>query len=169
VDNSGDRFLAAFAHTWAIFYPDKESPKPTVKAYWHQLKDLPIDLLEQAFIAYPKRGKFFPKPAEIRELIEGSTNDNATEAFRKAAALIGTYSAEGRYIGADNPPVVDDPKLQRTLDLCWADMCMKPYAEQHWVQKRFEEIYCSMDGSVAREQITNDGLALPNLRPQLEG
>lgn len=37
-----------------------------VEMYWQSLKDLPFDLVKARLKSYVKRGKFFPKPAEIR-------------------------------------------------------------------------------------------------------
>lgn len=37
-----------------------------VQIYWQALRDLPLELVKARLRSYVKRGKFFPKPAEIR-------------------------------------------------------------------------------------------------------
>ena len=168
MNDSDKRAFAETLTAACAVYDRKPMEKPALQLYWQILTRFTIEQFHAAMSQHLERSKFFPKPAEIVELIEGSTEDNATDAYRKVAALVGSYDEAGNYIGADNKPRFDCPRLQRTVDVLWRDMCLLPHDEQHWVQKRFEEVYASMDGAVARERIVHDSIALPDLGAKYE-
>jgi hypothetical protein len=52
-----------------------------VAIYFEALEDLPIDALQSAARAYAKTGRFFPKPVELRDLVQGTTEDHAEVAW----------------------------------------------------------------------------------------
>lgn len=73
---------------------EKQPSDSLTLAYFTALEDLPIGAIEKAAGAIIRTGKFFPKPAEIRELCEGSLEDqiqNAwnllNKAYRKAGEM----------------------------------------------------------------------------------
>lgn len=61
---------------------DKDITRTRLEAYWIGLGDLPADQFETAVHAALRQCKFFPAPAELRELAgHGSGNDAAVRAF----------------------------------------------------------------------------------------
>lgn len=71
------------------------------EAYFDALRDLPIVDVLQAMRQAIKAGRFFPRPVEIREAIDGSTEDQAEIAWGAAVALV-------RQRGWYNPPAEAD-------------------------------------------------------------
>lgn len=65
-----------------------------LEIYFRVLADWPIEVVAAAVDAAIRRLKFFPKPAELIELIEGSPEDRAEHAWQQflvAVARCGTY------------------------------------------------------------------------------
>jgi hypothetical protein len=78
---------------------------PRIRAYFEALADLDFTLVERAAKVHLASGRFFPKPAELREPIEGSKDDAAAGAwelvqiaFRKAG-IWDSVCFDDRYIG----------------------------------------------------------------------
>lgn len=61
---------------------------PRMQAYFAALEDLTIEQVERAVNHLMRSAKFFPKPAEIRELIEGSIDDRAAAAWSRLVQAI---------------------------------------------------------------------------------
>ena len=62
--------------------------------YFEALSDLPVDTVLEGLRQARRRCRFFPKPAEVRDLILGSVEDRAREAWRRVLAAlehVGTY------------------------------------------------------------------------------
>ena len=62
--------------------------------YFEALSDLPVDTVLEGLRQARQRCRFFPKPAEVRDLILGSVEDRAREAWRRvlgALEHVGTY------------------------------------------------------------------------------
>ena len=59
---------------------------PMLAVYWADLSGYTDQQFEQAAIAHRRTGKFFPRIADLIELIDGTSKENAHEAW--AAALI---------------------------------------------------------------------------------
>ena len=75
---------------------DKPLTDPLINAYWRALDDLSIEELAQAADRAIRSCRFFPKPAELRELIQGTPDDQAQNAwlrFWRAAERIGAYAS----------------------------------------------------------------------------
>lgn len=60
---------------------DKELSQPAKDAYWIALEDLSIDEVEIAGQYALRQCRFFPKPAELRELVQGTSDDAAMKAW----------------------------------------------------------------------------------------
>ena len=56
---------------------------PGMQAYFRALDDLTIEQVEYAMSRCLKSCRFFPKPVEIREVIEGTTEDQALSAWQQ--------------------------------------------------------------------------------------
>src|SRR3990167_4598232 len=64
--------------------------------YFEALMDLPLDAVLVGLRHARRSTRFFPKPAEVRELLEGSVEDRAREAWRRvlgALEHVGTYES----------------------------------------------------------------------------
>ena len=66
------------------------------EAYFSALSDLPMDRILGAITHAARACKFFPKPAELREFVNGSSDDRAALAwtrFLRALTEVGTYQS----------------------------------------------------------------------------
>ena len=85
-------FAQAIGATAEVF--SEQVSEARANAYFIALGDFPIGIVKDAFGQAIKRCKFFPKPAELIELIEGSDEDVGAMAWARvtrALEEIGTY------------------------------------------------------------------------------
>lgn len=83
------------------------------------LRDLPLAAVQRAALAHAQRSKFFPRPAELREAIEGTVEDRAEIAWNAVRAEI-------RRVGWLGTPRWPDEATKRTaLDVfgSWRGCC----------------------------------------------
>lgn len=89
------------------------------EAYFDALRDLPIVDVLNAMRQAIKAGRFFPRPVEIREAIEGSTEDQAEIAWTHLLR-------EVRRVGYTGTPMWPDEATRRAaLELYggWVRLC----------------------------------------------
>jgi hypothetical protein len=79
------------------------------RLYFEALKDLPLASIEAAVSRLIQGARFFPKPAEIRETLEGSVEDRARESWRR---LLGALEHVGTYESVD----FGDPILHAVVE-----------------------------------------------------
>lgn len=104
--------------------------------YWEIFKDYPDEELTKALNLSLKTNKFFPKPAELIELIEGSPSDKSLQAWQ---AALNSVSKVGVY----NSPKFEDKIITAIiLDMGgWEAYCNMPTKENPWKEKEFRERY----------------------------
>jgi len=121
------------------------------RGYFEALRDLSLDAVLQALTACLRTQVYFPKPADLRNLAEGTTEqraDAAWAAWRKAARVVGSYASL----------LVDDPALAETLTAMfgsWPGACALELSPEMWANKRKEftriyATYCGRDLTGAR-------------------
>lgn len=91
-------FNVALATLATLF--EKALSKPLMDAYFDALTDLPLDSIRTAFQRVMASSKFFPKPVEIRELIEGNADDRANRAWDVFLSASGDVYASVRFFDA---------------------------------------------------------------------
>jgi hypothetical protein len=77
-----------------------------LQAYWQALKDLPLETVKACAAIHAKRGKFFPKPAELRPKSDRPDRDMAAERAHFATSC---KSAERKW----NEALKADPERTR--------------------------------------------------------
>lgn len=97
-------------------FPDRQLTNKGIDLYFKALADFPLESISQAMNRYAMEGKFFPKPAEIRDLVLGSKDERSQqcwnllqEAFKKA--------------GEDKSVCFQDPSLAFAVEktfITWA-------------------------------------------------
>lgn len=88
------------------------------EGYYEALKDLPFEVVEQAGLMALRTSKFFPRPAELRELATGKTEDAAALGW---AELLREVRRVG-YLGT--PKLSEDTfETMRNLWGSWAQLC----------------------------------------------
>jgi hypothetical protein len=131
-----------------------------MEIYFTALADLELDAVRAAVTAHVQGVKFFPRPAEIREAVAGSTDDRAALAWNAVLRLvrrIGYPGTDGR--GA--PPAFPDRACERAaLELFggWRALCERLPGEGPellGIAKNFKAAYAAY---VRRDQRTLDAL-----------
>lgn len=84
-DGDKKQFAAILGALAEIF--GQEMSKPKLNLYFGALKDLTIEQIERAGEQLAGTAKFFPRPVEFREAVEGSTLDRAAVAWRTLCGL----------------------------------------------------------------------------------
>lgn len=112
----------------------KENTELKVEVYYGALKDFSIKDVEQAVYLAIKTLKFFPKIAELRELIEGDPESRALMAWRIAVDERDYYHS----IEFDDP-IIHYCIVELFGD--WMSFCEKTLDELKWEEKRFLNLY----------------------------
>ncbi len=149
------RVLAVLAETF-----NETVSEIRAEGYLMGLVDLSIEQVEAAAKAALKSSKFFPRPAELRELAVGSVEDHAEAAWSK---LLG----EVRRVGAYGAPKLPDECRDVMVRLwgTWGHLCATLPCEGPellgWA-KRFKAIYASANPIASAK-----GLSTPSMFPEL--
>lgn len=113
-----------------------------IMAYLKALEPYGDEQIEAAIWKAASVFKFFPKPAELLELIEGSPNDKAWEAWE---TLLGAISR----IGPWKSVRFKDGRIGRVVDVLggWIKICEWTEDELKWRREEFMSAYKAMRDS----------------------
>ena len=138
IDDDKKKFAEIIGATAAIHRID--ATPELMRGFWMVLSDYSIEQVADGFAQHLKVSTFFPKPAEIINIINPAVTGR--EAWQEVFKMIGRRDKSGGYYGRDNAPRFDEV-TQRALDNVggFAAVCMTEMAQQTWLQKRFEEHY----------------------------
>jgi len=119
---------------------DKEVTPVLSRAYWSILSPFSDAQCKAAFDAAIARCRFFPKPAELLELISGPETDKAMLAWLRVDKAVRTI---GNYESID---FADDRAINSTIEAMggWVALCNTSEAEWKWKRKEFENLYPAM-------------------------
>lgn len=138
----GDTFDAAISDT-------------RMEIYFRALADLPLQAVTDAAVVHMRHGKFFPRPVELREAVDGSLEDRAEVAWTQLLRLV-------RRVGYWGKPEWPDPVLERAAKELyggWRALCERLPGEGPELlgaAKLFKATYAAYARREARET-----LALP--------
>jgi hypothetical protein len=115
---------------------DRTMSKLLTDLYWKVLEPFTNEQCEEAFKEIIYSNKFFPKPADFREVLLGKKSNKATEAWLEvlnAVARIGNYQSIK----------FDDSAIHSVIQAMggWPQLCMMESTEEKWKQKEFERLY----------------------------
>jgi hypothetical protein len=129
-----EHFLKYMATLGELF--DKQISESMLELYWEILKDFSEQEIMKVFNLAGRHCKFFPKPAELLEILEGDKQDQAVLAWEKV------YKATSS-IGAYESVQFDDPVIHSCIKLMggWVELCRVKTDEMKWKQKEFEKLY----------------------------
>lgn len=129
-----ERFLK-YMHRIAELF-DRELSESVISLYWEALKDNSDQDIMKAFNLAVKSCKFFPKPAELIEFIEGDNKDQGLLAWEKVYKAI-------RSVGSYQSVRFDDQAIHSCIELMggWPMLCQSRVDEMKWKQKEFEALY----------------------------
>ncbi len=115
---------------------DKVISPLLMELYWKTLEPFTDEECERALKAMVTSQRFFPKPVDILEAIQGKKENQGTEAWLKtlnAVKRIGNYQSVS----------FDDKAIHSVIDAMggWEKFCMMLSEEEKWKQKEFEKLY----------------------------
>lgn len=110
-----------------------------IALYWQGLQDIEFAGVKDALgkhLRNPDTGQFMPKIADIRRMLEGSTQDAALMAWAKVDKAV-------REVGPYVDVVFDDPLIHRVLHEIggWIALGIKTQDEWPFVAREFENRY----------------------------
>ena len=115
---------------------DKTISKLLTDLYWKILEPFTDEECEAAFKELIYSSRFFPKPAEFREILCGKKEHQATAAWIEvlnAVARIGNYKSVK----------FSDPVIHSVIKVMggWPQLCTMESKDEKWKQKEFERLY----------------------------
>jgi hypothetical protein len=115
---------------------DRTMSKLLTDLYWKVLEPFSDEECEEAFKLIIYDSKFFPKPADFREVILGKKANKATEAWLE---VLGAVSKIGNYQSVK----FDNPVIHSVINAMggWPQLCMMEKTDEKWKQKEFERLY----------------------------
>jgi hypothetical protein len=118
-----DADRAAFAKGLFVLGETFKEPVSELRAeaYFDALRDLPLEPVLVGMRAANGSLRFFPRPVEIRELVEGNVADQADTAWAQLLTLV-------RRVGYTGKPEWADPVLERTAKELyggWGALCAR--------------------------------------------
>ena len=134
---------------------DKEITKPLNDVYFAILKNYDDESCEKAFMECLTGCKFFPKPAELLEAMNGAETDKATEAWAKVDKAM-------REIGNYDSVDFGDRKIHKCIEILggWDYLGTLTEADWKWKRKEFESLYKGIQSADGPDYIP--GLAEKN-------
>ncbi len=111
-----------------------------IVAFWEVLKAYPLEDVNKAFIEHlgdTDYGQFMPKPADIKRLIEGSSQERAKDAFAKLDYAL-------RCCGPYRTVRFADPIITPVINALggWAGLSKLTDSEYQFYKKDFVDRYC---------------------------
>lgn len=153
MDASKKRRIATILHRTADVY-DKDLKPSTIEVWLNLLEPYDADSVSRAFTKHVKSQRWFPRPADILELMGGTPEIeyNASVQADHAVRMM-------RQHGSANEPSWEDPVtaelFRRTYR--WASECeVLRDDEVHWWKKRFVDNYLRTAQEEERRLITGD-------------
>lgn len=96
---------ARFARNLTVLteiFKEKPLSKVVIQFYYKTLEHFDDDTVENAFLTAAQRCKFFPRPAEILEIIEGDPHERAVTAWQTLLSAIQKHGSYETIIFADS-------------------------------------------------------------------
>ena len=130
-----ERFKNALIALGAIHKEGISELQATV--YWEALKDYEDDIVHDALAKGTKyHWRFFPKPPEIVQLIEGNTDDKVLMAWEMLGRAI-------ENVGHSSSIKFSDPVIHSIIDLWggWIKVCNMDARDFKFMRKDFNSLY----------------------------
>jgi|GEM_PF-1815684 hypothetical protein len=109
--------------------------------YYQALRDYPFELVREALQTAVKRHKYFPRPADVIELIEGLPDSPDSRAELAWAVVIQAIRKHGGYQSV----IFDDPAITATIKAGpwngWIGLCEKETRELNYIKSEFKNLY----------------------------
>lgn len=128
---------------------DKTISEPLLMVYWKLLEPFSDEDAIRALNLALTSCKFFPKPADILEHLQGKQEDQAIQAW---VLVDEAMRRHGNYVSLN----FGDPKIHRVIELMggWEYLGTLDEKEWTWKRKEFESAYRAIVGEGGPPKIT---------------
>jgi len=122
--------------TWPEFLKREEPSQVLLDVYWECFKPYTDEEVSNAFSIALQTLRYFPKPVEILEIIQGSGGSKAYEAWNCLIAAMGE-------VGAYRSVVFEDKVIHAVVETWggWDAVCRITTEELKYKAKEFKELY----------------------------
>ena len=121
----------------------KEVSKPLARIYFESLAEYSIDQVTQAINKHIKTGKFFPKPVELTDIINGGKPNTQDKALLAWLSIIDAMKKLGAYRALT---VNDRLALEVVKQIGgYTNLCSLTYKELEFKKREFVEVYTSIE------------------------
>jgi hypothetical protein len=144
-------------------WPNEQITEDRITAYQWALEDRAYPDVEDAAKQWLRTGKFFPKPAELLEIL--SVQDVAPELVPEVAW--GEVLREASRVGQHGIPTWSNPLIgQACRSIGWREICLSDERYYPTLRAQFREALKALYGRAIRdEQIGQVGASGPALAP----
>lgn len=115
---------------------DRTMSKLLTDLYWKVLEQFTNEECEKAFKELIYSSKFFPKPADFIEVLNGKKSSRAIEAWLEVLTAV-------KRIGNYRSVQFTDQAIHSVIQAMggWPELCMMENEEVKWKEKEFERLY----------------------------
>jgi len=116
---------------------DKKLSKGAINIYWSRIKKYTDSEFKKAVIRCVDELNYFPKVAELKNILEGTSEDEAELAW---ICLLNKIEREDYYKSVSFP---DYPAIGAVVEAMggWIEICDMKIDEEKWVKKEFIKMY----------------------------
>lgn len=125
-----------------IYQTKKSITETTILLWFNSLEKYDIETVKQAIsmhVQNTENGQFYPKPADILRIIEGSADDKASIAWQALDKAVRTISPH-------NSINIEDPLTAVIVDRFggWMKLCNKTETEWKYIENSFKTLHKSL-------------------------
>jgi hypothetical protein len=115
---------------------DKKLSQTLADIYWESLKQFTDEQCIKVFKELILTSRFFPKPVDFIEILNGKKQDQATIAWIE---VLGAVKSIGNYQSVK----FSNPAIHSVINAMggWPQLCLMESKEEKWKQKEFERLY----------------------------
>jgi hypothetical protein len=167
---SAGTVIAGWLRTWSrLRYPNdplegrpESEQRAVVAIYYELLSDIPIPQLDAACRRVTQRARFFPKPADIRDVLEEPAAKALQLDAENAWDRTLRFVQQGMFSGIRELPPQVMHAARAAGGLGWIESC--PPGDLQWAKKRFIEDYKLIHETRQAEHLLSDGEAKKIIR-----
>lgn len=140
-DNDKERFSSALVA--ASFAIPRDVSKPMLTAYYNLLSDLDISDIEIAIENHCRVSQFYPKPADIRNIINGGKPNSKDKALLAWVSIIDAMKKKGAYRSL----TLDDRLAMQIVNHVggYVNLCSLSYKDLEFKKREFIEAYTTTE------------------------
>jgi len=139
-ERAREREIAKLLTMTAALY-DKELNEMLLELFYNALDGFELERIKAAFTQHVKRSRFFPKPADIIEIMRGTGDDLESRAIQQANLVWCSIAS----VGHGATVLFKDPVTNAVVEQCFGGWCQlageSKERELKWFLKDFEKYF----------------------------